>query len=638
VNTATVTLPPGFTDPTPGDLTASDSDSLTPSADLAITIAHSPSGNVTRGSNITYTVTPSLAGPSRATAVQVQVTLPTGETFSSANGNGWSCSAAAQVVTCTRPDLEVGQGLGRAGAGAILFAWAAPDESVPHTQHRDAIREAIVRARLPPASFEILEEASLPRLRAVLESRRDIRVVHLLAHGRLVDNRSGLVLHGDGARPSVVVSGEELAAVLGPSASRVRLVVLAACGAGDRRVSAVRLGSVAGAIHEAGIEAVIASRFALGKRASVTFSRALYEGVVVECTSLERAFVRARQAVADEGDETLDWAALQLFGRSGDGEDTRPLVFAPFPGLRPFAAAERRFFFGRDAELADLGARVERGGLTVVSGASGSGKSSLVLGGLVPELIDKNWRTVVFRPSDERATPTAALEARLPAGDGRMVVVVDQLEELFTVVEPGERARFVARLVTLARSASVVVCLRADYLGRLGELIIDEAGHRFDAIANAPESGLRLSHLPPERYREVIEGPAAAAGITLDDGLAQRLVDAVAREPGGCRSCRSRCRCCGSAVGDASSPMRRTTRWTACAARSSRRRSACGRRPSASPSWQRRSAASSSSSSISAARPRSTRAAAWPRRSSCPIVPRRLISVERSSGSSRLGF
>jgi hypothetical protein len=114
-----------------------------------------------------------------------------------------------------------------------------------------------------------------------------------------------------------------------------------------------------------------------------------------------------------------------------------------------------------------------------------------------------------------------------------MVVVVDQLEELFTVVEPGERARFVARLVTLARSASVVVCLRADYLGRLGELIIDEAGHRFDAIANAPESGLRLSHLPPERYREVIEGPAAAAGITLDDGLAQRLVDAVAREPGG---------------------------------------------------------------------------------------------------------
>jgi hypothetical protein len=188
-------------------------------------------------------------------------------------------------------------GLGRAGAGAILFAWAAPDESVPHTQHRDAIREAIVRARLPPASFEILEEASLPRLRAVLESRRDIRVVHLLAHGRLVDNRSGLVLHGDGARPSVVVSGEELAAVLGPSASRVRLVVLAACGAGDRRVSAVRLGSVAGAIHEAGIEAVIASRFALGKRASVTFSRALYEGVVVEGTSLERAFVRARHAV-----------------------------------------------------------------------------------------------------------------------------------------------------------------------------------------------------------------------------------------------------------------------------------------------------------------------------------------------------
>ncbi|MGH8371883.1 MAG: beta strand repeat-containing protein [Gammaproteobacteria bacterium] len=71
-------------------------------ADLAVTSSHS--GNFNAGGSGSYTLTVHNNGPDSyvpANTITVTDTLPTGLTYVSASGSGWSCSAAGQVVTCT---------------------------------------------------------------------------------------------------------------------------------------------------------------------------------------------------------------------------------------------------------------------------------------------------------------------------------------------------------------------------------------------------------------------------------------------------------------------------------------------------------------------------------------------------------
>lgn len=98
-NTATVAPPSGTTDPNSANNTSTDTDTLTPSANLSLTKTHS--GNFTAGLNGTYTLTVANSGPSAAGTLTVTDTLPTGLSFVSGVGLGWSCSASGQTVTCT---------------------------------------------------------------------------------------------------------------------------------------------------------------------------------------------------------------------------------------------------------------------------------------------------------------------------------------------------------------------------------------------------------------------------------------------------------------------------------------------------------------------------------------------------------
>ena len=98
----------------------------------------------------------------------------------------------------------------------------------------------------------------------------------------------------------------------------------------------------------------------------------------------------------------------------------------PYRGLNSFDEAHHRFFFGRDKEIKALLEQIEKSAdkgqpLTVVRGASGAGKSSLVKAGLLPKLRHErpNWRILepVRLGSDPTATIARAmleLEAGLP--------------------------------------------------------------------------------------------------------------------------------------------------------------------------------------------------------------------------------
>ena len=200
-------------------------------------------------------------------------------------------------------------------------------------------------------------------------------------------------------------------------------------------------------------------------------------------------------------------------------------------------------------------ARLAEHGFLGVIGPSGSGKSSAVRAGLVPAietgaLGETRWVRAILRPGAEPMreldrTVFAALDesqrSRLPAGQDpllaagsvlpegtRLLVIVDQFEEVFTSVDDAaRRSVFIESLVRAARggTASVVLALRADFYGRCAE---------EPALAEQlSASQVLVGPMGRAEYGSVIEGPAARGGLTVEPALVERLIDEVEGRPGG---------------------------------------------------------------------------------------------------------
>src|SRR5262249_46313370 len=85
---------------------------------------------------------------------------------------------------------------------------------------------------------------------------------------------------------------------------------------------------------------------------------------------------------AMSGSPVVDEPASSARSEAPEPNDSVLSASRPFPGLRPFAFADRAFFFGRESHVFALYRLVENGRFIAVIGSSGSGKSSLVLAGL----------------------------------------------------------------------------------------------------------------------------------------------------------------------------------------------------------------------------------------------------------------
>jgi uncharacterized repeat protein (TIGR01451 family) len=114
-NTATVAAPAGVTDPNPANNSATDTDTLVASANLAISKIDTPDP-VLAGQNVTYTITVSNGGPSAGASVTLSDPLPAGTTFVSLSApGGWSCTTppvgGSGAISCTIASLGVGSGV-----------------------------------------------------------------------------------------------------------------------------------------------------------------------------------------------------------------------------------------------------------------------------------------------------------------------------------------------------------------------------------------------------------------------------------------------------------------------------------------------------------------------------------------------
>lgn len=482
--------------------------------------------------------------------------------------------------------------------GRILVAWSAAGGAVPAGDHVRAIATAAAQGGVPfVPERDVLASASLRTLARALADpgAPPVAVLHLLAHGSREGSVHGLTLDdGEGGR--TLIDPAELRQLLAPHAGRLRLVVLSACDSANSGAFGNALGSLSQTLHRAGIQAVLASRFPLSTEGSRRFTRRLYHELLVRPSSLEDAVRVARTELLARPDE-LDWAAIQLYARPEDGDDTRPIVVRPYRGLLPFGPEHTRFFFGRDGErreLVDDLAELDRQGkprFLIVAGASGTGKSSVVLSGTVPDLAGR----ATGEPLEERESTDARdlvrtverLEALVPRYDtpamrqgvgllrrlavdlasggptmdhavikpgtdpdgalgralnGRgesarpLLLVVDQLEELFTHGHaPSVRDAFCQKLWALASGAarvSVVCTIRVDFIGHCGHVVLDASGLRLDQVAYDDAHRVFIAQMARAQLRECIELPALKVGLRLQPGLAERVLDDVRAEPG----------------------------------------------------------------------------------------------------------
>jgi WD40 repeat protein/DNA-binding SARP family transcriptional activator len=237
-------------------------------------------------------------------------------------------------------------------------------------------------------------------------------------------------------------------------------------------------------------------------------------------------------------------------------------IQSPYKGLASFTEDDAPLFFGRENLIALLLARLGGAGaepwsrrFLAVVGPSGSGKSSLVRAGLLPalrrvgqgDLPSAAWQhSVVMVPGAEPLTALAAglggplhlpddvLLARLRSDTGALakifaqrspaqggvLLVIDQLEEVYTLASETERRQMTAALVQAIRAPGgllgIVVALRADYYAR--PLYHAELGSIFHERAQV------VVPMSSEELRRTIVGPADLVGLAVEPALAAALV------------------------------------------------------------------------------------------------------------------
>jgi WD40 repeat protein/transcriptional regulator with XRE-family HTH domain len=250
-------------------------------------------------------------------------------------------------------------------------------------------------------------------------------------------------------------------------------------------------------------------------------------------------------------------------------EDAPAFGVSPYKGLNYFDEIDAELFAGREllsnklAELilglASSKSPDERRFLAIV-GASGSGKSSLVRAGVVPALrwnkISADWPIHVFTPTaqpleslaasltnsvaatatlmddlerDPRALNLFIKRVNQPRNGSRVLLVVDQFEEVFTLCRSEERrTSFIDNLLTASSEADgptlIVIAMRADFYGHC-------AGHLQlrEALAQQQEY---IGVMSDEELRCAIEEPARRGRWELEPGLVDLLLHDVGHEPG----------------------------------------------------------------------------------------------------------
>jgi energy-coupling factor transporter ATP-binding protein EcfA2 len=248
----------------------------------------------------------------------------------------------------------------------------------------------------------------------------------------------------------------------------------------------------------------------------------------------------------------------------------------PFPGLRSFDFEESHLFFGREKHISDLLKKLKSNHFVAIVGTSGSGKSSLVRAGLLPEIQNGNfsidgskWLITTLKPGNapvrnlarslihkdvfgtgdtmrdeeqlrqtekllraSRLGLVQAVRGMLPPNNN-LLILLDQFEETFRFTGEGmehndeDSTQFVNLVVDAVRQRDVpiyvVLTIRSDFLGDCA---------RFEGLPEAINDGHYLvPRLTNEQNKSVITGPVNYAQGKISPRLIQRVINDLGDNP-----------------------------------------------------------------------------------------------------------
>lgn len=245
----------------------------------------------------------------------------------------------------------------------------------------------------------------------------------------------------------------------------------------------------------------------------------------------------------------------------------------PFPGLRPFSVEESHLYFGREGQCEIVLGYLARNRFAAVTGASGSGKSSLIYCGVIPALYGgfitqagSKWRIITTRPGnspvenlaeaiasgeihkknsqesriDKQIIYTilrrssfglvnAVRQIKLAPGEN-ILLILDQFEELFRFKESrkditvvNETEAYIKMLVNAIRQKDqpiyVVLTMRSDFIGDCSQF------QELTRLIN--KSNFLIPQMTRDDFKEAITGPLAVGGAEIDPQLLQHLLNAI---------------------------------------------------------------------------------------------------------------
>ncbi|MGF1933436.1 MAG: caspase family protein [Nostoc sp. ChiQUE02] len=282
----------------------------------------------------------------------------------------------------------------------------------------------------------------------------------------------------------------------------------------------------------------------------------IFTGVVVKGLAIENAGNSRRIS----GDRLFDFVSNELKGsvqepiRMGWGRSINLVTYPqsdiptaekvafnqenPYRGLYAFESEQAQYFCGRDEAVRTLISRLAESRFLAVIGYSGSGKSSLVKAGLLPQLKgdrlpgSSQWEIASFTPGEHPLGKLVDILTRQQQQNKPHLLFIDQFEEIFTLCQDDEERKAFIRLVAqevkkAEGETRIILTIRGDFLNRCADYL-----EIITLINSIPPTSFIVTPMSFAELEEAIEKPAKLHGVTFEHGLVSQISADVVNRPG----------------------------------------------------------------------------------------------------------
>ncbi len=287
----------------------------------------------------------------------------------------------------------------------------------------------------------------------------------------------------------------------------------------------------------------------------------VWEDVVVSDTALAQCIKSIRKLLDDDASnpryiKTVHKHGYIFVGNAVEMQEEataapiRGQLIRPYKFLDYYNESDQGLFFGRDEEIEHICSRILSRRSFLLYGRSGVGKSSILRAGLIPWLQDQGHRAYIIRSftdplqhmkrmvrrltqgtaEDERGSADLSLRELLHAHwsgpSSRLVVMLDQFEEFFLLLDSKSRQAFISEVGAVMEDDALplqfVFVMREDLLAEMSQLksVFPEVFHHE----------YRLRRLGPDQAAQAITGPAMRVGCRFEDRLVDRLLEDLSEQ------------------------------------------------------------------------------------------------------------